>query len=317
VRSSLHIVATVAVLAAVGCSPEVVPPPRAPFRVTMLMAETVDAMWQEQADAVLRRLRDDLGLVVSRELVRGPGGRQRALESCGRDEVDLVLCVGQAFERPVLALAQRYGMTAFVLAPGSVTASNVAVIDFQPFGAAYIGGVVAAVEGGDTAGVILGDGDPWLDAVTAGFEDGFRSRHPSGRVIAATGTAGVHELSEARVEVALYAASRADADVIEAARASGLRLIGIGHRALRQHPEVVIAAVSVDLPEAVDRITRDVLDGTFQGRSYVFDLGSGVVDLSLSPGLRDTWTDRDRAQVDEARAAVTAGLVELERMGFQ
>jgi len=93
-------------------------------------------------------------------------------------------------------------------------------------------------------------------------------------------------------------------------------LIGVGRDTIRHYPETVIGALSVDLPEAVDRIARDVMDGTFRGRVYAYDLGSGVVDLTISPSLLASLDEDDIDRVDEARAAVNAGLVELENMGL-
>lgn len=299
-----------------GCGREEIVESRPAFRVRLLTTETVEEMWRAQGEIVLEGLRVEFGAEATRVSVKDSESRRAALRAFGEEEIDLVFCVGSAFGREVLTVAQHYPRTAFVLSPGTVTASNVAVLDFQPFGAAYIGGVVAATEGGNRVGIVIGDGDSWLDVMTSGFEEGFRSRFPSGKTYQASDSQAIAPWPEDAVSVAMYATDLLDAEIMHAVQSSGLKIIGVGQSSIREYPEVVIAAVSVDLPEAVARITRDVLDGTFRGRSYTFDLGSGVVDLIISPELQASWTDDELMRIDEARAAVNAGLVELEHMGF-
>ncbi len=299
-----------------ACGREEVVEPLPGVRVRLLTSDSVDEFWRVQGDAVLQRLQRDFGADATRVSVRNSAEGRAALRAFGEQEVDLVLCIGQAFEREVFILAQRYPSTAFVLSPGTVTAANVAVLEFQPFGAAYIGGVVAAIEGGRRVGLLDGEGAPWLPTIAAGFTDGFRSRFPSGKIHRGVGLDAVGQMTEASVGVALYAADPLDPAIMEAAEAADLRLVGLGSNTLQEYPDTVIAALSVDLPEAVERIFRDVLDGTFRGRIYSFDLGSGVVDLAISPGLQTGWGEDDLERVNEARAAVNAGLVELEHMGL-
>ncbi len=54
---------------------------------------------------------------------------------------------------------------------------------------------------------------------------------------------------------------------------------------LDAEPDFVIAAVEVDVAEAMLRVAREVHDLTFSGEVYAFDLGSGVLDVQLNPKL--------------------------------
>jgi hypothetical protein len=81
-------------------------------------------------------------------------------------------------------------------------------------------------------------------------------------------------------------------------------------------PEVVIAAVEIDLPEAMLRIAREVRDGTFSGRVFSFDLGSGVLDVALNPDLGEDRLAVATDALEDARAEVTAGLVEFDGLGL-
>jgi basic membrane lipoprotein Med (substrate-binding protein (PBP1-ABC) superfamily) len=78
----------------------------------------------------------------------------------------------------------------------------------------------------------------------------------------------------------------------------------------------VLAAITIDLGEAMLRIAREVADGTFESREYAFDLGSGVLDLKLSPAIDQTTARALQQVLASSRNAITAGWVEVEQLGI-
>jgi hypothetical protein len=64
------------------------------------------------------------------------------------------------------------------------------------------------------------------------------------------------------------------------------------------------------------RVAREVQDGTFQGGPYVFDFGSGVLDVLLNPTMPATTLAPLQEALEVARSEVTAGLVEVETLVF-
>jgi hypothetical protein len=135
-------------------------------------------------------------------------------------------------------------------------------------------------------------------------------------VEAAEGPDGVWRLKSAGIGVALYASDRSDPAVLAAAYNAGILLVVSDPDSMKVEPEVVIAAVEVDLPEAMVRIAREVRDGTFSGRAFSFDLGSGVLDVALNPDLREDRLAVATDALEDARAEVTAGLVEFDGLGL-
>jgi hypothetical protein len=64
------------------------------------------------------------------------------------------------------------------------------------------------------------------------------------------------------------------------------------------------------------RVAREVRDGTFEGRVFAFDLGSGVLDVVINPNLAPDSLAAAGEALEEARAEITAGLVEFDELGL-
>jgi len=214
----------------------------------------------------------------------------------------------------VLSVAPRFPRTAFVLNHGEVLAPNVARIEFLFSGAAYLGGVAAAVVGGSTVGIVDPGRDPGRDVIEAGFEQGFRCRYPWGRIELVAGVEDIETLPDAGVEIALHSEGSPNSGLLAVAEASGVRLVTVGQPRYVASSNLVIASIIADVPEAVRRVVADVVDDTFMGKVYAFDLGSGVVDLRLHPSL--VGNEELGEALDQARDAVNAGMVEIEALGL-
>ena len=124
------------------------------------------------------------------------------------------------------------------------------------------------------------------------------------------------ELASFGVDVALYSTDRADPPVLAAARDAGLLFVGTDPELMTGAPGVVVAAVDIDVAEAMLRVAREVRDGVFTGRVFAFDLGSGVLDVRLSDHLEPASKQAALEALERARSEITAGFVEIEGMGL-
>jgi basic membrane lipoprotein Med (substrate-binding protein (PBP1-ABC) superfamily) len=313
-----------AVLCVLGCVPvanlscrKEEPPPPPSLRVRLLSSAPPSSRWQRDVDVGLQRIAVELEAEVSSARVDDDSERRARLQELPEAGMDLVFCVGAGFDPMVYTEASANPDTRFVLFPGGGHAANLAGIVFQVEGAAYLGGVLAGVLSEQPmAGVLHGEGGPWLEGAADGFLGGFRSVHGDGEVVVADGADGAWELATQGVAVALYLADGAETEVLTAAHNAGLLLVVTDVEALTVEPETVVAAVTVDMPEAMVRLVREVRDGTFRGRAYAFDLGSGVMNLRLGPLLDQSPDPAVYEALEIARAEVTAGIVELERLGI-
>jgi basic membrane lipoprotein Med (substrate-binding protein (PBP1-ABC) superfamily) len=287
------------------------------FTVRLLTTLPVTGRWELAAEEGLGRISAELGAEVVRLRSAGGAQRRQRLIDAGTLGVDLVFCVGPGFENELHGEAPAYPGTRFVLLPGRTRADNVASIDFVPEGAAYIAGVVAArLRDAKVVGILRGPGSDWLQSLEAGFVTGFQSVRPRAELAAVAWPEGPWELVAAGAEVALYATDDPLPRVLAMAHDAGLLLVSTEERLLAAEPDLVAAALRVDVAEAMLRVAREVRDGSFSGSVYSFDLGSGVLDIALNDSVPDTNMPAMREALELARSEVTAGLVEMERLGF-
>jgi basic membrane protein A len=308
--------ATVALLAvAAGCR-QAEPPP-SEFRARLLTSLPTSGRWERAAEQGLGRIAAELDSQIARLRAADEIERRRRLRQLAESGAQLVFCVGPGFEKMVYNEAPAFPHCRFVLIPGGGGASNVASISFLADGAGYVAGVLAAsLDRGSRVGVLRGSGGAWLEGLEEGFALGFRSVHSDAEVVTAAPPEGPLALSARQVAVALYAADRGDPRVLDEAAAAGMQLVVTIPELMALKPHAVVATVSVDLPEAMVRIAREVRDGTFQGGSYVFDFGSGVLDVELNPDHPAAGERAVLEALEVARSEVTAGFVELEQLGM-
>ena len=286
------------------------------MQVRLVTSATLSGRWERAAERGLGRIAVELDADIGRQRAEDGDTRRLVLAEMGRTRTDLVFCVGAGFEPVLYAEVAGYPEAHFVLLPGSVHGDNVASIRLLTDGVGYLGGAVASALAEDgRAGILRGPGGPWLEELEAGFANGVASRTRDALSIA-EGVDGVWGLREEGVTVALYAADVADQRVLVAAHDAGLLLISADPGAMGRMPDTVAAAIDIDVAEAMVRVAREVADGTFTGRVYAFDVGSGVMDVVLSPDLAPGQADAAQSALDTARSEVTAGYVEIENLGM-
>ena len=301
----------------VTCAPAK-PPQEKEFRVRLLTSVALSGRWERAAERGLGLIAAELDADIARSRAAGTTDQRARLRALARDGVDLVFCVGPEVESLVYTEATAFPDTDFVIIPGEIHSANVGSVIFTPEEAGYLAGALAAaVTDGTDVGLLRGAGRPWLERLEAGFAAGFRSAHPTAEVATAQGLDGPWQLRAAGVEVALYSTDQVDPQVLAAAHDAGLYLIGADPTLLDAEPDFVIAAVEVDVAEAMLRIAREVHDLTFSGKVYAFDLGSGVLDVKLNPSFAPPDDDTDfRDTLERARSEITAGWVEIEELGI-
>ncbi len=307
-------VALLVAAATAACRREPPPAPPPELTVRMLTSSSVSGRWERAAERGLGRIAAELDADVARLRAGSGAARRELLERQGRAGVDLVFCIGGDFERLVYTDAPAFPDTRFVIVPGRAHDGNVASIDVLPAGSGYVAGAASAALAADArVGVLRGPGGPWLEAVEEGFARGVEEATGEAPVVAQM-AGGPWVLRRAGVAVALLATDHVDRRVLAEAHDAGLRLVALDP-ALLGADEMVVAVIEVDLAEAMIRVAREVHDRAFRGQVYAFDLGSGVLNVHLDPGIARLHPEAVEA-LEAARAAVTAGYVEVEGLGM-
>lgn len=293
------------------------PPPPPPMEVRLVTSLPLTGRWEREAERGLGRIAANLGAEIARIRAESGGARRDAVVGLGGESIDLVFCVGPGFDAVLFTEAPAYQSTRYVSIPGGARGPNVAGIDFLTDGVGYLAGAVAATLATSAdVGILRGAGGPWLESLETGFIEGVHSHRSKSEVPSADGVDGAWNLRDRGVRVALYATARADAAVLAAAHDAGVLLIVTDPDVMRSEPDLVIAAVDIDVAEAMLRVAREVHDGTFEGRVYAFDLGSGILDLELNQSLPIAVAPPVRDALETARSEVTAGFVEIENLGM-
>jgi basic membrane lipoprotein Med (substrate-binding protein (PBP1-ABC) superfamily) len=317
-RQSSKVVSTLAmaVLLTAACSPDTEHPEES-FSVRVLTTRSVSERWDRAAERGLGRVASELGADVAHVHIDEPAHERNLLADQGRAGIDLVFCVGGYSETVLYSVANAFPKTVFILLPGRVHAENVAGIRFLPEEVGYLAGAVAGALSPDgRLGLLRGGGQPWLEPLEEGYVAGFKSRWRRTKVTVGEGADGVWELSSAGVLLSLYAADGADPEVLAAAHNAGIQLVVTHPEFLDAASDTVVAAVDFDVAEAMLRVSREVRDHTFKGRVYAFDLGSGVLDVVINPALAPDLRPVAEEALEEARAEITAGLVEFDGLGL-
>jgi basic membrane protein A len=300
-----------------SCGPPKPPADRG-FSVRLVTSVALSGRWERAAERGLGLIAAELDADIARSRASGTTDQREHLRSLAADGIDLIFCVGPDVESLIYTEAAAFPNTDFIIIPGEIEADNVGSVAFMPEEAGYLAGAVAAsTTERPTVGLLRGAGRPWLERLESGFGAGFRAGHGDAEVLTARGKDGPWQLVAAGVEVALYSSDHIEPEVLAAAHDAGLDLIGADPELLRSEPDFVIAAVDVDVAEAMLRVAREVHDHTFTGKVYAFDLGSGVVDLRLNPGLTELDEGGGiREALERARSEITAGWVEIEELGI-
>jgi len=303
-------------LLAAACGRDPVPPDEG-FSVRVLTTQSVSERWVRAAEQGLGRVAAELGADVAQVHIDEPAHERNLLADQGRAGINLVFCVGGYSEKTLYSVANAFPNTAYVLLPGRVHAENVGGIRFLPEEVGYLAGAVAGALSPDgRLGLLRGGGQPWLEPLEEGYVAGFKSRWRRTKVTVAEGAEGAWELSSAGVLLSLYAADGADPEVLAAAHNAGVQLVVTHPEFLERAEDTVVAAVDIDVAEAMMRVAREVRDHTFKGRVFAFDLGSGVLDVVINPALAPDTHAVALEALEEARAEITAGLVEFDGLGL-
>lgn len=289
------------------------------MRVTLLTdLPPEEAPMQRAAREGLKRLHRELNAAITLRTTGSPDEGRRQMRAAAGAGADVVFCLGHDYETLLYEETVAYPSTWFIQVPGNAVGANIASINFATGEAGFVAGAAAAALSAKAAAGIIREGpaDPFFARAEGGFKSGFQARRSRGRVIAVDGLEGIGRLASAHVDVALDTAEKVDRAVLQACRKAGIRLVVTDPDLTATAPDVVVGTLKIDLAEAMNRVVQEVWAGTVEGKLYRFDLGSGVVGFELNP-KNDAAAGAGVADVVErARADVTAGIVEIEELGW-
>lgn len=263
------------------------------FRIAMLLPGSIDdGGWNQAAHRGLIQLRDG-GYTTSFTEGVQVASIDEALRNYAESGYNLVIGHGFQFGEPALRVSASFPDTYFFvsgLSPAdAVIPRNVGFINQKEFEAAYLSGVLAAMET-ETGriGYVGGLEIPSQLANLAAFTTAVQNTNPSATVNGImTGTFGDPALGqeaaialiEGGVDIIMHTADSTGLGVIEAAIEHNIRLIGYGSDQSSLAPELMMTSLVPNMTQAIVNQVGLIEAGNFGGL-WNAGIGEGIIDIA-------------------------------------
>lgn len=298
------------------------------FRVALLTPGPIsDAAWNAAAYEGLVRIRDSLGAEISHVETKTPAEFDEAFRDYASRGYRLVFGHGFEFQDAAARVGADYPNTIFITTSGSTVRPNVSPMVFRLEEGTYLAGMLAgSLTRSGRLGFIGGIKLPPVEGTYLGFVGGARAVRPAVTVLQAylgnfedVAAAKENALAQIRrgADIILHNADAASFGIFQAARESrGVLALGANRDQNDVAPDVIIASATLDVPQALLLVAREVRDGRFRPGVRYFGIKDGVVDLVVNPALSGRVTPELRARIAAARDSIVAGTLAVPRVEF-
>ena len=244
-----------------------------------------------------------------------------------RDYVDqgfeVIVAHSFSYQDAVLEVAAEAPETNFAWAGGiGETAENVSDYDQPFYEPAYLVGILAGhVSQSGRLGALYGFDIPVCHAMGEAMLAGAKTVNPDATLtvtavgdwgdVSAAKEAGLAQVDTAGVDYWIGCGEGPTLGSIEAAKETGGYATGYVGDMSELGPETVLASIVWNMEPIFDRLIEQTAAGSFEGEPIRYGVKEGALDIALNPKLAPNVPDAATAAVDEARAAIRAGTLEV------
>lgn len=328
----LTVLALVASAALFGCSSEAPLEDSGALKVGMVfdVGGKGDKSFNDSAYRGLLQAADDFSVEHTEFEPGQDADRETGLRKLAQAGYDVVIGVGFLFSDAMRSVAADYPDVMFACVdydarPNEEMLPNLAGLTFREEEGSFLVGVVAAMfTESDRIGFIGGMDVPLIHRFEAGYIAGARHVNPAISVtVAYAGStpqafadpAKGKELAMLQfgrgVDVIYHASGNTGNGVIEAARETGKFAIGVDSNQNYMAPGHVLTSMVKRVDNAVYRTIMSAVEGNFSGGIRVFGLAEDGVGYALDRYNEGLVTEEMRLGVEEARAAIVAGEIDV------
>ncbi|MBC7791675.1 MAG: BMP family protein [Anaerolineae bacterium] len=298
------------------------------FRVAVLTPGPItDQSWNAGAYAGLLGIRDSLSALTSHIQVKTPAEFEENFEQYGSQGYDLVFGHGFEFQDAAERVGRKFPQTVYITTSGNRVAPNVSPMVFGLEEPAYLAGVMAgALTRSGIISTIGGTELPPVKSLFLAFIAGARSVKPDVRVLGSyvgnwdDASAGKEQALAQIQQGSDFIFQNADAaglGTFQAAReVRGVYVFGANSNQNAVAPDVIIASVVIDLPQAFLSVAREVKERRFTSRVIRFGASSGVVKLVQNPELAHLLKPPLRLRMDSVQRLMSSGKIVPPRLDF-
>jgi basic membrane protein A and related proteins len=244
-----------------------------------------------------------------------------------RDYVDqgfaVIVAHSFSYQDAVFEVAAEAPETNFAWAGGiGETAENVSDYDQPFYEPAYLVGILAGhVSQSGRLGALYGFDIPVCHAMGEAMLAGAKTVNPQVTLtvtavgdwgdVAAAKEAGLAQVDTAGVDYWIGCGEGPTLGSIEAAKEAGAYATGYVGDMSELGPETVLASIVWNMEPIFDRLIEQTTAGGFEGEFIRYGIKEGALDIVLNPKLASNVPGAAVAAVNEARAAIRAGTLEV------
>jgi basic membrane protein A and related proteins len=234
---------------------------------------------------------------------------------------DVIVAHSFSYQDAVLEVAAEAPDTSFAWAGGiGVTAENVSDYDQPFYEPAYLAGILAGhVSQSGRLGALYGFDIPVCHAMGEAMLAGAKTVNPDATLtvtavgdwgdVSAAKEAGLAQVDTAGVDYWIGCGEGPTLGSIEAAKETGGYATGYVGDMSELGP--VLASIVWNMEPIFDRLVEQAAAGDIVGEFIRYGVMEGALDIVLNPKLVPDVPDAAVAEIDEARAAIKAGTLEV------
>jgi basic membrane protein A len=274
----------------------------------------------------VKKFSDETGIAVMEFEVTNETQREQAIRRMAERGADLVLGVGFAQADAIDAVAQEFPETEFAIIDVFwLDQPNLRQYQFKEHEGSYIVGVAAALASKTgKVGFVGGMDVPLIRKFACGYVQGVKATSPETEVYQnMTGTTAAAwndpakgaELARSQMDrgadVVYHAAGGTGLGVINAVADEGKLAIGVDSNQNGLAPGNVLTSMLKKVDVAAYEVLKDAMDGSFTAGVENLGLAEGGVDWALDDNNADLVTPEMKAAVEEAKAKIISGEIEV------
>ena len=302
------------------------------FRVALLTGGPVsDAGWYAGAYEGLLLLRDQMGAEVSHQQTRTPAEFDEAFLSYASSGYDLVFAHGFEYQDAAIRAGEQFPNTTFVVSGGGRFSANVVPLIFQLEEATYVAGMMAGgMSQSGVVGMVGGVEIPPAQSTFRAFEAGARAMNPEVEIleafvgnwedVAAAKEATIAQLQRG-ADVVIHNMDGGSFGIFQAVReavAAGGTVWALGMNNDQNHvaPDVILGSAVIRLSQAFAETALAWQAGELGGAPIYAGSSGEVIDFVVNPAMTDRVPAALLEAIDEARASIRAGTLEVPSVPF-
>ena len=284
-----------------------------------------DKSFNEGVYEGMERFKADSGLEYTEFEIQNDSQREQALRRFARDGKSPILAVGFSQAAALEKVAEEFPDTQFAIIDSVVELPNVQSIVFKEHEGSYLVGMLAAMKSETgKVGFVGGMDIPLIRKFLCGYVEGAKAADPDVEIFQnMTGTTGAAwndpvkggELATSQIEqgadVVYHAAGGTGIGVLQAAADAGAYGIGVDSNQNALHPGSVLTSMLKRVDNAAYKTFTDAVEGDWQPGVTVLGLAEDGVGYAEDDNNADLLTEDMKTAVEEAKASIVAGDVEV------